>query len=87
VEVKGVPLLIAVALVSSLLSTYQPLREIFGMTVGQILNYAKWTTDMIVHTSEFKGIVIIYRRDVQLQLHLKLEQVQQLKQTQRKRST
>ena len=41
VEIRGVPLLLAVALFSSFLSTYQPLREIFALTVGQILNYAK----------------------------------------------
>ena len=41
VEIRGVPVLIVVALVSSFVSTFQPLREIFGLTVSQIMNYAK----------------------------------------------
>jgi ABC-type lipoprotein release transport system permease subunit len=41
VEIRGIPLLLGMALVSSVVSTYKPLREIFGLTVGQILNYSK----------------------------------------------
>jgi ABC-type lipoprotein release transport system permease subunit len=41
VEIRGVPLLFGMALLSSVVSTYQPLREIFGLTISQILNYAK----------------------------------------------
>jgi ABC-type lipoprotein release transport system permease subunit len=41
VEVRGVPLLLAMALLSSCLSTYKPLKEIFGLTVSQILNYSR----------------------------------------------
>jgi ABC-type lipoprotein release transport system permease subunit len=41
VEVRGVPLLLAMALLSSCLSTYKPLKEIFRLTVSQILNYSR----------------------------------------------
>jgi ABC-type lipoprotein release transport system permease subunit len=34
VEIRGVPLLLLMAVLSSLASTYQPLREIFGLTVS-----------------------------------------------------
>ena len=41
VEIRGVPVLLGMALLSSVLSTYKPLKEVFGLTVSQILNYIK----------------------------------------------
>lgn len=41
INVKGLPIIIIAAVVSSILSTYKPLKEIFSNTISQIMNYAK----------------------------------------------
>ena len=41
VEIRGVPFLLFMAVLSSIMCTYKPLREIFSLTVSQILNYTK----------------------------------------------
>lgn len=41
IEVKGLEIIVVAAIVSSILSTYKPLREIFSNTISQIMNYAK----------------------------------------------
>ena len=41
VEIKGVPFLIIMALISSFGSTYQPLKEMFRLEINQVLNYSK----------------------------------------------
>ena len=41
IKVPGVPLIVLVALLSSLLATIKPLREIFSKSISQIMNYAK----------------------------------------------
>lgn len=41
VEIRGIPVLVLMAVVSSFLCTYKPLKEIFSLTVSQILNYIK----------------------------------------------
>lgn len=39
IEINGLGIIVVAAVVSSLLSTYKPLREIFSNSVSQILNF------------------------------------------------
>ncbi len=41
IQVKGLPIIVVAAIVSSVLSTFKPLKEIFDNTISQIMNYAK----------------------------------------------
>ena len=40
VEINGLHIIVIAAVISSLLSTYKPLRQIFSNSISQILNYA-----------------------------------------------